>query len=169
MTLLLAIDPGAKPGYALLDTSTLVPRKYVQGRPALPVVLGLWGKFPELQRAPDIVVSELQWLTGPEVLQRKRSILTLAPRMGWQLCRACLTLGAKPHAQTPQQWRATLGVQPRVTKGVVARRIELSLTPAELALVAATRLPPGRLLDLYDAIAIGWADWLQPRPWEIPP
>jgi len=172
MTYLLAIDPGAKPGYALLDCDTPVQRKYFPGRPLLPVVLGLWGAFPldtGAWRAPRAVVVELQWLHGRDQLAKKRSILTLAPRAGWQLCRACGHFGAEPHAQRPQEWRAALGVPPGVTKAVLARRVEASLTPAELALVAATRLPPGRLLDLYDAIGIGWGDWRQPRPWAIPP
>jgi hypothetical protein len=113
-----------------------------------------------------VVVTELQWLYS---LQKRAAILTLAPRAGWQLAVLCILSGGAPHAQLPQDWRAALRVASGTTKEIVAARVEQSLLPAERALAVATRLSPKRLLDCYDAIAIGWADYLVPRPWEIPP
>jgi len=168
--LILACDPGGKPGYCLLDTSTCVPRKYMhRGLPPLPVVRGLWPCRPEPcpALAPgDACCTELQWLYS---LQKRAAILTLAPRAGWQLAVLCLLSGGTPHAQLPQDWRAALQVPSGTAKEIVGARVERSLLPAERALALATRLTPKRLLDCYDAIAIGWADYLQPRPWEIPP
>lgn len=168
MTRRLSCDPGGKPGYALLDCTALAPRRLAAGTTLqLPLVVGVWGACPA-RRDFEVAVTELQWLHGPTAEARKRSILTLAPRAGWQLCVMC-SAGAIPHAQRPQEWRSALGIASRIEKAVVAARVEHSLLPAELALVAASRLPPGRLLDVYDAIAIGWADYLSPRPWQVPP
>jgi hypothetical protein len=168
VTRLLSCDPGGKPGYALLDCTALAPRRLSAGATLqLPLVVGVWGACPS-RLDFDIAVTELQWLHGATATAKKRAVLTLAPRAGWQLCMMCRA-GATPHAHRPQEWRAALGIQPRVEKAVVAARVEHSLLAAELALVAASRLPPGRLLDVYDAIAIGWADFLRPRSWEIPP
>lgn len=164
---ILACDPGGKPGYALLDCASVVQRKYMgRGLPPLPVLLGAWGAMPMPAPAADRCVTELQWLYS---MQKREAILILAPRAGWQLCCMCLLTGGTPHAHRPREWRATLGIQPGITKEVVAARVERSLLPVEKACVAALRLSPKRLLDVYDAIAIGWADYLEPRPWEIPP
>ena len=168
--LILSCDPGGKPGYALLDCSALVRRKYMhRALPPLPVVRGLWPARPEPCPAldpGDVVVTELQWLYS---LQKRAAILTLAPRAGWQLAVLCVLSGGAPHAQLPQDWRAALRVASGTEKAIVAARVEQSLLPAERALAVATRLSPKRLLDCYDAIAIGWADYLVPQPWEIPP
>jgi hypothetical protein len=165
---ILANDPGGKPGYALLDCTTCVPRKYMhRALPPLPVVLGMWPAMPSPAPAGvSVCVTELQWLYS---LQKRNAILTLAPRAGWQLAVMCLCTGGTPHAQLPHDWRATLRVPESTTKEVVAARVERSLTPAETGLVGMLRLTPKRLLDIYDAIAIGWADYLDPRPWVIPP
>ena len=170
MTRILSCDSGGKPGYALLDGYTTAPRRLASGRTLdLPLVIGAWGAFPGLlPKIWDVAVAELQWLHGRDAGKRKAAILTLAPRTGWQLCRMC-QWGAAAHAHKPQEWRATLGIQPRITKEVVAARVERALLPVELALITATRLPPYRRIDVYDAIAIGWADYLRPRPWAIPP
>lgn len=168
MTRSLANDPGGQPGYALLDRQSLAPRRLARGTTLhLPTVIGLWGAFPG-RVLYDVAVTELQWLYGPTSDKKKKAILVLAPRAGWQLCRMC-QYGAEPHAQKPQEWRAALGISPRTEKTVVAARVERSLLPSELALVRATRLPPSRLGDLYDAIAIGWGDFVHPRPWKVPP
>jgi hypothetical protein len=111
-------------------------------------------------------VTELQWLY---TLQKREAILTLAPRAGWQLAIMCMLSGGTPHAHRPIEWRAALRVPAGVDKETVAARVERSLLPVEMAYVRALRLSPKRMLDIYDAIAIGWANFLDPKPWVIPP
>lgn len=166
---ILSCDPGGKPGYSLLDCTTCVPRKYMyRGLPALPVVIGMWPALPSAGALVGVerCVTELQWLY---TLQKREAILTLAPRAGWQLALMCMLSGGTPSAHKPNEWRSTLGVASSTTKEVVAAWVERSLTPAETALLVQLRLTPKRMLDVLDSIAIGWAEYLDPRPWEIPP
>ena len=153
MARILSIDPGEHPGYALLNTDTLIHRKYF--RRALPQVVGLWLARPSV--AADVCTVELQWLTGPK---RKRAVLTLAFTAGWQLCAACAATGGLPERIHVDDWREALDVG-KATKRVVCNRVEQSLTPIEAALIPPCR--PARLRDLYDAIAIGWATYLRLR------
>lgn len=159
MAHILAIDPGRKPGYALLDTSVLVPRRYF--RVSLPLIVGWWTALPAVRA--DVVVAERQWLGGPK---RKDAILDLAFTAGWQLACACVQTRGLPHAQDVRMWRQTLRAG-GCTKKVLCRRLEASLLPAEAAILP--RVSPTRLLDLYDAALIGWADFLNPKPWSTPP
>jgi len=158
--LILAIDPGRKPAYALLDTSNLVERRFFKRR--LPRVAGSWEALPErLPCTPRVVVVEGQWLFGP---RNKSAILHLALEAGWQLCAACMTLGGEPFVQPVNEWREALGVGGRVVKKVAQNRCRSALDPAELSLLATTR--PARLGDRLDAILVGWGWWVS-RGYEL--
>jgi hypothetical protein len=160
---ILGIDPGAKPGYCLIDDAARVPRRYFKA-PPLPVVIGVWAQCPVLPAGSvDRIAVELQWIKGPRKATR---ILTLAFTAGWQLARAQAALGGEPHALLVDEWRAALRTR-GARKGVLSKRCEASLLPAEAALFPS--VSPERRVDLYESIMIAWACWLAPKPWRIKP
>lgn len=179
--MILAIDPGRKPGYVLLDETQLIPRAHLPGKPALPLVIGVALSLTDMvaqarNRLPYVlqrVIIEGQH--GKLDTKRKRSILTLSIEAGWQLHRAVLTCGGEPaiiHPQAlshadPPGWRDALRCA-GVTKAVVQARVERSLLPHEASLFACASA--ARLGDCLDATAIGWGAYLaNPKTWEPPP
>lgn len=184
--LILAIDPGRKPGYVLLDETQRIHRRHLPGHPALPLVvaagltclkiLDWWACFgqPEISR----IVIEGQF--GQISNAKRRSILTLSVEAGWQLHRAVNAislfqgdvLSSLIHPQALSRtddpgWRDALGCA-NATKSVVQNRVEQSLLPAEHALFACASA--ARLGDCLDATAIGWGAWIsEPKDWSPPP
>jgi len=165
--LLAAIDPGAHPAYVLLDLEQAHPRRYFPRAGPLPLVVAAALAHPDWLSRAGAVATELQWFRRRRKASPK-SILTLAFSAGWQLARAC-AYGATPLALDVDAWRAALGLDPGVPKEVAAARCARSLLPAETLLFARTGASPKRLADLYDAVMIGWAAFLQPAEYRSPP
>lgn len=130
---ILAIDPGAKPGYVQLDTA---------GR-------AVWVSTSECEHVRvtswDVVVVELQWY-NPHGKINPNDLLTLAFRAGWQARGA---RGARTLALKPQTWRGNSSLD----KAQVQRQIVKGLTDDEKRLFAG--IPKTRHGDVLDAIGLG--------------
>jgi len=174
--LILAIDPGRRPGYVLLDETQLLARAHLPQRPSLPLVVAValaLDKLPPGVRYSRIVIEGQH---GAIARERRNAILSLSVEAGWQLCRAVDAVYpfAVPHVIHPQAfsrtdrpgWRDALGCS-AVNKSVVQARIERSLISAEQSLFACASA--ARLGDCLDAVAIGWGAWLSLPPAWIPP
>lgn len=182
--MILAIDPGRKPGYALLDETQLIERRHLPGRPETPMVIAVatsWGDFAGNGTVRSIAASVgigrvfCEGQHGRLDQQRKRSILSLSVEAGWQLHRAVAAYQCLPALIHPQAlsrtdktgWRDALRCS-QITKAVVQARVERSLLAHELSLFSCASA--ARLGDCLDATAIGWGAWIaQPKPWEPPP
>lgn len=164
---ILAIDPGAKAGYVMLDTATeLVRRRLPRAVPALPLVVDAWRACPSTPA--DVIVGEAQWLARGK---DPTDILELARRAGWQMAVAVRQCQGIPHWISPVRgWREALQSN-KVPKRVLISRAEASLSPVESDILrrAAGRAPTS-MRDLCEAVMIGWGWYLQPtRPWTPPP
>jgi hypothetical protein len=148
---ILAIDPGASPGYAVL-TAAVVSRPMGLGKtwavtqiqPNLAALLPGW----------DLVVVEGQWEPREHDGHKARvqDILTLAFRAGVQGSRAA---GERPlYRLPPEVWRAMLGGR-SLSADIIYARILEALMPAERALLP--KVTATRLRDCAAAIGIGWA------------
>jgi hypothetical protein len=151
-----AIDPGAKPGYALVETDTLLPRAHLPFD--MPRVC--MASHRRFVTTAEVVVYEGQWEprpkdVGPRAKRRKarvQDIITLAQRAGMQ---AILAGGARAgvslYCLPPNVWRQSIGGG---SATVCANRIEMSLTDDERALLE--RIPQSRRADVLAAIGIAW-------------
>ncbi|MFA4972176.1 MAG: hypothetical protein WC683_06155 [bacterium] len=160
---ILAIDPGRHPGYVLLDDAALVPRRFLRrDAPPTPALVGAWWALPAGLRV-DAVVTEDQWLTGP---QRKHAVLTLAKICGWQLHEAVAATGGTPYVLPVDAWRYAFRAG-SVRKEVLQARAEQSLLAIEAATLPVCHSAKRRG-DLLDAFLIG-AAWhvLRPEPWGL--
>lgn len=162
--MILAIDPGRRPGYALLDPGTLIDRRWYG---ETPLVVACWQSLPtSLPAGVELtaVVVEGQWLQGAK---RKAAILALALEAGWQLAAAQLLHGGAGYIVPVSHWRGALELG-RATKKVAQNRCTSVLTVPELAHTASTS--PTRRGDVLDAILIGWGWAKEPtKKWSPPP
>ena len=176
--MILAIDPGRRPGYVLLDETQLLPRAHLPQRPSLPLVVAVARAFDKLPPGVRYSRIVIEGQHGAIARERRNAILSLSVEAGWQLRRAVDALSgappAVPHVIHPQAfsrtdrpgWRDALGCS-AVNKSVVQARIERSLISAERSLFACASA--ARLGDCLDAAAIGWGAWLSLPPAWIPP
>lgn len=176
--MILAIDPGRKPGYVLLDETQLLARAHLPQRPSLPLVVAVARSFEGLPPGVRYSRIVIEGQHGAISRERRNAILSLSVEAGWQLRRAVDALGgappAVPHVIHPQAfsrtdrpgWRDALGCA-STTKAVLQARIERSLISAERSLFACTSA--ARLGDCLDAVAIGWGAWIANPPAWIPP
>jgi hypothetical protein len=158
-----AIDPGASPGFALIDLDTPVP---TQGRAAMPryAILAMGNElqttltphFDDLSGG-FVCIVEYQYtgrVTNHEI--SARSVVRLALRAGLAAGQA-LTLGATHcHAVIPQVWKSALvrGMG-QVRKEICTNRIRANLLPQECEQLAV--FPKAMQADILDAIGLAWS------------
>jgi hypothetical protein len=164
MTVVLGIDPGSKPGYALANTDRVWPRMQFVSHVGLPVIFATRLGWKPMAERYARVVTEGQ---DPAAKRhgkadvKEESILTLARTAGRQLERAMLHRQAAGYLYPVKVWKEALmpgcGALPKI---VFCNRIEAELIPEERTL-----LPEGeRKLDVLDAIGIIWADYILGSP-----
>ena len=165
----LAIDPGAKPGYSIANTTELIVRpRFI--KQSLPRVVAVNTTFAGIAYGDLLVVSAV--VTEGQDPSAKRggkaseaNILQLAATRGAQLYRAALTYQCLTRAYVlpVKVWKdALLPGFGCADKAVFCNRIEAELTAAEMQLLAA--FPVARRQDLLDSIGINWAGYLLNYP-----
>lgn len=158
--MILAIDPGLKPGYAILDPDVLVPRGPLMQERSLPRIIWTGTRLPPTTYHVTAVVVEAQWSDrvfsrDPKNRVSVDSLLSLAFTAGTQCATASFAFAAYPYTILPTAWHAAIG--PRNTSAqVVYNRIAAALTQEESELVTAHR----KIDDILAAIGIGWAHYL---------
>ena len=155
--MILAIDPGSKPGYAVLDTTRMIQRgQLTSGREAPRLVLSS-STYPG--GSYSAVVVEGQWIHGRGGAAPKK-ILTLANTAGMQFARAAV--GAWKIYRIPadgqNSWFAAFYRSAGVPQDILCNRIYKELDHAEQVLIdRAAGRSKSRKKDLLAAVGIGWA------------
>jgi hypothetical protein len=145
MSALLAIDPGAATGVAMLFIGPGCPAVLMAADVLAPDDVG-WAKY-----MPDIVVIEDPQIY-PHSKARPNDIGKLWKIVGRYIERY---KGASVRLVHPHEWKGS------IDGDIMVRRIEAAMTPAELALLAP--LPKGTRHNAVDAI--GLAKWSTRQPW----
>ena len=170
----LAIDPGAHPGYSIVDSADLIDRPRFCKR-AFPRVVWLatrWVLPPNPNRISAVATEGQDPSAKRGSKAREEDILTLAATRGAQLYRACVEIGAPGYVLPVKTWKGVLlpGFG-SADKAVYCNRIEAELTPEEMQLLA--QFTGDRRLDVLDSIGINWALYALGYPvkyhWKEPP
>lgn len=141
--MILAIDPGSRPGACVLDPAT---GRIVAASHRIEDVAGQ-GTWP-------IAVTESQWYQANRGKGRTldvNTLLTLAFRAGWQFRGVSALRYMK---LPPKVWRGVLGYG-SLSKEQVQKKIARDLTPDERKLFSV--IPASRHGDVLDAIALARA------------
>lgn len=165
--IIVAMDPGAQKGYALLDPaeercrkSWDAPRVVAQATTLAELVEQTPG---HLLRRPVWAVVEFQYaqrVSSGEI--SADSIIKLAFRAGYMLREAVDLLGAEEHfAVVPQKWKSELyPTGSNIRKEVFTGRLLRELFPDEVARLRVIEENDDKDVDdVLDAVGIGWALW----------
>lgn len=166
--MILSIDPGSRPGFALLDERQLLPRPLLHA--PQPRVIRLWftwhgvlnwwlshpAPFPASR--PRRVIVEGQWVSRVGSRERSKrvsaqSVVTLSATANVQGQRAADYFSCPWYRAEPKIWQTGLGWA-GCSADVIYGRIWRCLTPEERLTIDGAS--PERAKDLLAAIGIGW-------------